>query len=64
VLAALLPQTLSVEHITEALSPVADAIRAAKADGAAMGVAMKHLKASGAAVEAGDVQRAVKGLRG
>jgi hypothetical protein len=64
VLSALLPRTMSVEQIVEALSPVADAIRAAKADGAAMGAAMKHLKASGAAVDAGDVRRAVQQLRG
>jgi uncharacterized protein YqeY len=64
VLSALLPRTMSVEQIVEALSPVADAIRATKADGAAMGAAMKHLKASGAAVDAGDVRRAVQRLRG
>jgi uncharacterized protein YqeY len=64
VLSALLPRTMSFEQIVEALSPVADAIRAAKADGAAMGAAMKHLKASGAAVDAGDVRRAVQQLRG
>jgi uncharacterized protein YqeY len=64
VLSALLPRTLSFEQIVEALSPVADAIRASKADGAAMGAAMKHLKASGAAVDAGDVRRAVQRLRG
>ena len=64
VLSALLPRTMSVEQIVEALSPVADAIRATKADGAAMGAAMKHLKASGAAVDAGDVRRAVQQLRG
>jgi uncharacterized protein YqeY len=64
VLSALLPRTMSFEQIVEALSPVADAIRATKADGAAMGAAMKHLKASGAAVDAGDVRRAVQRLRG
>jgi uncharacterized protein YqeY len=63
-LSALLPKSLSPEQIAEALGPVADAIRAAKSDGQAMGVAMKHLKAAGAAVEAGDVQQAVKQVRG
>jgi uncharacterized protein len=63
VLAALLPQAMSVEQIAQALLPLAEAIRAAKAEGQAMGVAMKHLKASGAAVEAADVQRAVQRLR-
>ena len=63
VLSALLPRSLSVEQIAESLSPVADAIRAAKSDGQAMGVAMKHLKAAGAAVEAADVQQAVKRVR-
>jgi hypothetical protein len=44
VLEALLPQTLSVEEIVKALAPVAEAVRAAKNDGQATGVAMKHLK--------------------
>jgi uncharacterized protein YqeY len=64
VLAALLPQTLSVEQIVAALAPVAEAIRGAKAEGPAMGMAMKHLKQAGAAVEAPDVTAAVKALRG
>jgi uncharacterized protein YqeY len=63
VLASLLPASMSAEAIGAALAPVADAIRAAKSDGQAMGVAMKHLKASGAAVEAPAVQQAVKALR-
>jgi uncharacterized protein YqeY len=63
VLASLLPKSMSSEQIAGALAPVADAIRAAKSDGQAMGVAMKHLKASGAAVDAPNVQQAVKHLR-
>jgi uncharacterized protein YqeY len=63
VLASFLPQSLSADAIVAALGPVADAIRAAKSDGQAMGVAMKHLKASGAAVEAPAVQQAVKAVR-
>jgi uncharacterized protein YqeY len=63
VLASLLPKSMTVDQIAEALSPIADAIRAAKSDGQAMGVAMKHLKAAGAVVGAPDVQQAVKRVR-
>jgi uncharacterized protein YqeY len=62
-LSALLPRSMSVEQIADALSPVADAIRAAKSDGQAMGVAMKHLKAAGAIAAAPDVQQALKRVR-
>ena len=60
----LLPQTLSVDEIVAALAPVADAVKAAGNDGQATGVAMKHLKPTGAAVEGKDVAAAVKQLRG
>ena len=63
VLSALLPQTLSPEAIAQALAPVVDALRAAKTEGQAMGMAMKHLKATGAVVEAAAVQQAVKSVR-
>jgi uncharacterized protein YqeY len=63
VLASLLPKSMSIEQIAEALGAVADAIRSAKSDGQAMGVAMKHLKAVGAVVGAADVQQAVKRVR-
>jgi uncharacterized protein len=63
VLSSLLPKALSIEAVAEALVPVADAIRAAKSDGQAMGVAMKHLKASGVTVEATAVQDAIKKAR-
>jgi uncharacterized protein YqeY len=63
ILAALLPKSMSAEDIAAALAPVAEAVKAAKSDGQAMGVAMKHLKSSGAAVEAADVQKAVAQLR-
>jgi uncharacterized protein len=63
-LKAFLPTTLSADQIASALAPVADAIRAAKNDGQATGVAMKHLKAEGAAVDGKDVAQAVKQLRG
>ena len=62
-LTALLPASLTVEQIVAALLPAADAIRAAKSDGQAMGVAMKHLKAAGAVVAAPDVQQALKQVR-
>jgi uncharacterized protein len=63
VLSSLLPKALSLDAVTEALVPVADAIRAAKSDGQAMGVAMKHLKTSGATVEATAVQEAIRKVR-
>lgn len=63
ILQALLPQTLGVDAIVAALEPVADQVRAAGNDGQATGVAMKHLKARGAAVEGKDVADAVKRLR-
>jgi uncharacterized protein YqeY len=63
VLTALLPAGLSIDAIVETLAPLADAVRAAKSDGQAMGVAMKHLKAAGATVQTGDVQEAIKRVR-
>jgi uncharacterized protein len=64
VLSELLPKSMSVAQIAEMLAPVAEAIRNARSDGQAMGVAMKHLKAAGAAAEASDVQQALKQVRG
>jgi uncharacterized protein YqeY len=64
VLKELLPKSMSAAQIAEVLAPVADAIRAAKTDGQAMGVAMKHLKSAGATADAPDVQQALKQLRG
>jgi uncharacterized protein len=64
VLASLLPKQLSVSEIAALLGPQADAIKAAKNDGQATGIAMKHLKSSGAAVSGNDVAAAVKALRG
>ena len=63
VLTALLPKALTVDDIAAALAPVTDALRAAKNDGQAMGVAMKHLKAAGAVVEADAVKQAVARVR-
>jgi uncharacterized protein YqeY len=64
VLEEFLPQALGSDEIVAALADVADAIRAAAAAGPAMGIAMKHLKATGASVESRDVSTAVAQLRG
>jgi len=63
ILEALLPRPLGVEEIIVALQPVADDIKAAGNDGQATGVAMKHLKPQGLAVEGKDVSAAVKQIR-
>ena len=63
VLSSLLPKGLTVPEIVEALASQKDAIRAAKSDGQATGVAMKHLKSTGATVDGGDVSAAVKSMR-
>jgi uncharacterized protein YqeY len=62
-LLALLPQSLSVEAIVAALAPARDAILAASNDGQATGIAMKHLKPTGAIVTGKDVTIAVKQIR-
>jgi uncharacterized protein len=64
VLESLLPKTLDVAAIVSALEPVRDEVRAAGNDGQATGIAMKHLKAAGAAVGGKDVAAAVRKLRG
>ncbi len=64
VLAALLPQTMSVADLVAALAPVVEAIRAARNDGQATGAAMKHLKTTGGTFTGQDVTAAVKALRG
>jgi hypothetical protein len=63
VLSTFLPKSLSVDAIVGALAPVADAIKAAGNDGQATGIAMKHLKSSGAEVNGKDVSAAVQKLR-
>lgn len=63
VLESLLPKRMTEDEVVAALGPVADDIRAAKADGAAMGLAMKHLKSTGAAVDGKVVSAAVRKLR-
>jgi uncharacterized protein len=64
ILSEFLPKSLDVEAIVAALVPVADAVKAAGNEGQATGVAMKHLKGAGAAVQGKDVALAVKRLRG
>jgi uncharacterized protein YqeY len=64
VLSELLPARMTVAQIVEALATQQDAIRAAKNDGQATGIAMKHLKSTGASsFDGADVGAAVKQLR-
>lgn len=62
-LADLLPKSLGMDEIIEALTTVKDAILAAGNEGQATGVAMKQLKTSGAVVNGKDVSAAVKKMR-
>jgi uncharacterized protein YqeY len=64
VLQGLLPAALGLDQIVAALAPVHDAIKAAKGEGPATGIAMKHAKASGLQVGGNDVAAAVKAIRG
>lgn len=63
VIKSLLPQSLGIDALVEALAPVRDGIRAAGNDGQATGVAMKHLKAQGVVAGGKDVGEAVKKIR-
>ncbi len=63
ILESLLPQTLDESQVIAALAPVTEDIKAAAADGPATGVAMKHLKSEGAAVDGKTVALAVKKMR-
>lgn len=63
ILESLLPKTWDAARIAAELAEVAAEIKAAKSDGQATGVAMKHLKAKGAPVEGKDVGEAVKLVR-
>jgi uncharacterized protein YqeY len=62
-LTSLLPKRMTVEQIVAALEPQLEALRAAKGDGPATGIAMKHLKSTGASFDGGDAAEAVKRLR-
>jgi uncharacterized protein YqeY len=59
-----LPKTPSADELVTLLAPVADGIKAAKADGPATGIAMKFLKTSAITAESADVTEAVRKLRG
>jgi len=59
----LLPQTLDAAAIVQALEPVRADVAAAKNDGQATGVAMKHLKSLGLKVQGQDVTVAVQTIR-
>jgi uncharacterized protein YqeY len=63
VLTTLLPKSLDVPEVVAALAPVADALRGAANDGQATGIAMKHLKATGAVVDGKVVSQAVRQVR-
>jgi uncharacterized protein len=63
ILEEFVPPTLNVEQIVHALAPVLEAVKAAGNDGQATGVAMKHLRNSGAEVNGKDVTAAVKQIR-
>ena len=63
VLVSFLPAQLTIAQIVEALAEQAAAIKAVGNDGQATGIAMKHLKASGASVNGADVTAAVKQIR-
>jgi hypothetical protein len=63
ILEALLPKTLTVDEIVVALAAVQSDIEAAGNDGQATGVAMKHLKPQGLAIEGKDVSAAVALIR-
>jgi uncharacterized protein YqeY len=63
-LTALLPESLSVAEIQAALDDLVEQIKAAKNDGQATGIAMKHLKGQRLRVQGDDVAAAVKKIRG
>ncbi|MCL2724280.1 MAG: GatB/YqeY domain-containing protein [Polyangiaceae bacterium] len=64
VLRSLLPAQLDVAQIVTLLAPHEAELKAAKADGQAVGLAMKQLKVAGHAVSGSDVTLAVKRIRG
>ena len=63
-LETLLPKTLEQAAIRKELEAIAAELTAAKNDGQATGLAMKHLKQKGLAVLGEDVAAAVRQLRG
>jgi uncharacterized protein YqeY len=63
ILGSLLPKRMTLDEIAAALAPQREAIRAAKSEGQATGIAMKHLKSSGASFDGTDAAEAVKRVR-
>jgi uncharacterized protein YqeY len=63
ILTSLLPAAISLDALVEALAPQREAIRAAKNDGQATGIAVKHLKASAIDADGKSVAAAVKQMR-
>ena len=63
VLSSLLPKTMTVAELVEALASQREALRAAKGDGQATGIAMKHLKTTPGVFDGTDVAAAVKAIR-
>lgn len=63
VLTELLPRSMSEDDVVGLLEPVKDALRAAGNDGQATGIAMKHLKPTGAVLDGKTVSSAVKRIR-
>ena len=63
VLSSFLPKTLGEAEVIDALADVVEAIKEAKNDGQATGVAMKKLKSTGASVDGKVVAAAVKKIR-
>lgn len=59
-----LPRTLHIEEVRLSLLTVAEGIKAAKNSGQATGVAMKHLKNLGSAVNSKDVALVIEDIRG
>jgi uncharacterized protein YqeY len=62
-LQTLLPRTLDRDAIRNELGPILAELKAARNDGQATGLAMKHLKGKGLTVLGEDVAAAVKDLR-
>jgi uncharacterized protein YqeY len=62
-LETLLPKTLDRDAIRKELEPIAAELKAAKSDGQATGLAVKHLKQKGLTVLGEDVAAVVKQLR-
>jgi uncharacterized protein YqeY len=63
ILESILPKTMGADEVVAALAPVADAIKGAAGDGPATGIAMKHLKSTGATVDGKTVSEAVRKMR-